>query len=358
MQYSEGSCRYRVCVPQTEHAARGRRCGYVTSGQVMPDQISERRLQTFKNGLTLQLFLQRGPFWDAVRELRQRWQIDASPRIPMNASGKYFQLPGAQFQKPTKPDSELADPRLKPWLADLRALHNRVIPLEYEPTRTKHSSFVFWLPFLNQCVLFDPPPLMLRAFASAPTSMGIEHSVGSRSLFDRSTYSAMATNSPMVKWTDPEEILATERAFWRQVLHELAQRYLEPHGVELESALQEIWRETSLVQQHNETLNQLPRYNLIMVSTETTQDEVIRSFQTIAATRSSHSKGGRPAIDDLTAVECANRKQAGWTNRQISEHYGFPLRSDSYDRRRRSNVAAAHIKRGEAILNGREYSSE
>src|SRR5687768_3585175 len=42
----------------------------------------ELKARTFKDGLTAQLYLQRGVFWDAVRELRERRGITAERRLP------------------------------------------------------------------------------------------------------------------------------------------------------------------------------------------------------------------------------------------------------------------------------------
>ena len=54
-----------------------------------------------------------------------------------------------------------------------------------------------------------------------------------------------------------------------------------------------------------------------------------------------HPKGGRPARDPLTAVECAFlHDRYGWTYEQLAERYGW----------QDSTLASKYLKDGRAIL--------
>src|SRR5215211_3943210 len=53
----------------------------------------EQKARAFKDGLTAQLYVQKGMFWDAVRELRERRGITVERRLPPsgdNVSGLIF----------------------------------------------------------------------------------------------------------------------------------------------------------------------------------------------------------------------------------------------------------------------------
>ena len=43
---------------------------------------TEGQLITIKRGLVEQLYLQRGPFWEAIRDMRSRWGIVAVANVP------------------------------------------------------------------------------------------------------------------------------------------------------------------------------------------------------------------------------------------------------------------------------------
>jgi hypothetical protein len=51
------------------------------------------RLRRLRHELVLQLYLRRDPMWDAIRDVRDRWNISAEMRIPPPAVG-YLSLEG------------------------------------------------------------------------------------------------------------------------------------------------------------------------------------------------------------------------------------------------------------------------
>jgi hypothetical protein len=325
----------------------------------------ELRLQIFKNDSTLQLFLRNGPFWNAVNNVRKLWRIEAFPGIARGRED--LEVFGTRMPEPGEIATDPAVQIRLIWEISLSVLHNEVIPLEHIPFGSRRVSVLMWHEFLAQCVLFDPPPFQLLDYAKTGTSMAIGLSmVDPNSLIDSSVKlspsssqsSELVVNPPLVQWVEPNAALLIERNYWNQVLGEIARRHLAPQGIELETVLQEIKQETSFVGEHAVALASLPLHDLILVSPQTTQDEVTSAFRMIADLRPARARVGRSPIDDLTAVECANRKRTGWTYVQISEHYGFPMSSDSYDKQRRANSAISHVKRGETILSRRENSSE
>jgi hypothetical protein len=330
--------------------------------------ISQRelKLQKVRKDLTLELFLRCGPFWEAVREERERWHID-EPRKYVPVRQEDLELIGARTPQPGEDNSGPAVERWYGWGYSLIALHDRAIPSDIWPFRVSGFSFLAWDSFLAQCLLFDPPPLQLLEFAHVELAGAAgQRAVESDSFSGTSarTHSesirsrTVPVHPALVHWADADEAMRVEQALWSGVLDELAQRFLIPQGIDLDVVLQEIYEETTLWQDYGEAVLNIPTDVLIAVSSGTTQEDVVSAFQVLAAHRSRPAKGGRPPVDDLMAVECANRKRAGWTYRQISDHYGFPMSPDSYDKKRRANSAIALVKRGEDLIRSRENSSE
>jgi hypothetical protein len=55
-----------------------------------PDRLSssaEGRLRQLRGDLILQLFMKRGPLWDAVQDVRERWNIVAKVQLPPSVMG-------------------------------------------------------------------------------------------------------------------------------------------------------------------------------------------------------------------------------------------------------------------------------
>ena len=86
----------------------------------------ELKARAFKDGLTVQLYLQRGVFWDAVRELRERRVITAERRLP--PSGENI---GGLIVPDTSSDDDFF--RLyDEWTADLRHIEQRCVPARFQ----------------------------------------------------------------------------------------------------------------------------------------------------------------------------------------------------------------------------------
>jgi hypothetical protein len=111
----------------------------------------ELKARVFKNGLTAQLYLQRGVFWDAVRDLREQWGITAERGLPPsgeNVSGLIFP------DTPSKGDFL----RLyEEWTAALRRIEQRCVPARFRESAE-------WRDFISACVLFDPTLEDLETF--------------------------------------------------------------------------------------------------------------------------------------------------------------------------------------------------
>ncbi|MDQ3539738.1 MAG: hypothetical protein M3440_03545, partial [Chloroflexota bacterium] len=165
-------------------------------------------------------------------------------------------------------------------------------------------------------------------------------------------------NPPVLDQPDPEALLERERWLWTEVIAELGRRYLAPHGVDIDTVTEEILDDLGLLEQYAVRGAAVPLRQLIAVEPSTTEEDVRHAFRMIAATQPQRPKGGRPPIDPLVAVQCAIWKRRGWTDPTIAERFNWSLRSDSYDRKRRSNPVIDHVKRGNQILAGRKNPAE
>jgi hypothetical protein len=126
--------------------------------------------------LVLQLARTSGPFWDAVADVRARWDITAVNEIPPGSQGVY--LPEACEEIGTIDPDDYSPRALEisaayeNWEAELFWLHESVIPQQFRignsgPDPLISQSFQHWARFLSACVLFDPPSEALVAFADA-----------------------------------------------------------------------------------------------------------------------------------------------------------------------------------------------
>ena len=63
-----------------------------------------RRLRRLRHELVLQLYLRRDPLWEAIRDVRDRWNISAEVRLPPPVVG-YLSLEGMIAATGVSPDS-------------------------------------------------------------------------------------------------------------------------------------------------------------------------------------------------------------------------------------------------------------
>jgi hypothetical protein len=219
-----------------------------------------------------------------------------------------------------------------------------------------------WSRFLASCVLFDPPEADLLAFAAANDPPLISYSTYPG--FDVQAATSRPpvkdipsmVNPPIVFEQEPGAVEAVETWYWTQIIEELARRYL-PEGVTLSDAMREIDHDLNLSDRYVERFAAISGRELIVVDPDTTEEDVRGAFRLIAASHRGRSKGGRPPLDALVAVQCALLKRQGLSDLDIAERFGWPLRRDSYDKRRRSNAVINHVKLGHEILARRKNPS-
>ena len=324
---------------------------------------ADRRLQSLKREITLQIYLKDGPFWDAIRALRERWKIQPEVRVPGDGDRRLPPIYDRVDLDALEEAVRLAVTR--PWYLDLAKLHDAIVPPELQVRASRRISLASWSTFLAACVLCDPPETELLEFAALGHLPSVSFGNLPLANVNIETWTVDSTpdtpamfNPPIVDHPDPRVAVRHERWLWREVIAELGRRYLAPHGIDVDAVVQAILHEQGLLEAYLVRGAAIPLQKLIAVESSTTEEDVHRAIQMIAATQPERSKGGRPPIDPLVAVQCAVLKRQGWTDRAIAERFNWSLRPDSYDQRRRSNQVVDHVKRGREILAGRKNPAE
>jgi hypothetical protein len=112
-----------------------------------PDKSNQRRIEEIegiKFDFVLQLYLQHGPFWEAVKEVRDRRNITPS-----------YQIPPPDFNS-----------RLAEYDDEALRLQDKFVPERFR----RRFTFTFdWLGFLEACLLYHPPkwpPEVVYEFAA------------------------------------------------------------------------------------------------------------------------------------------------------------------------------------------------
>jgi hypothetical protein len=124
---------------------------------------AEGRIRGLKRDLVLQLFFQRGPFWDGVLSLRSAWGITARRGMPSKEdSGTYCPIDLALEKPAPYKATKALGTFFDRWDDALRPLRDRFVPdgLRRGPA---------WDEFLGACVMCDPPGDYLAEFAEFGT---------------------------------------------------------------------------------------------------------------------------------------------------------------------------------------------
>jgi hypothetical protein len=300
-----------------------------------PDPPGEElKARAFKDGLTAQLYLQRGIFWDAVRELRERRGITAETGLPPsgeNVAGLIFP------ETPSKGDFLR---RYDEWTADLRRIEQRCVPARFRESAE-------WSEFISACVLFDPPLEDLDTFT--------RH--GDLRYINREAHGARGERAPMramapLRWAIADEKAFEEVHFWlfERVLEELGERYLEPAGIDLEESLDEILDTTKLNKLYHAKKNSLRREWHIVASDGVNANDIKKAADRIPAVREARSSGGRASRNPVAAIQCAafyDDDSAGvgapksTKRRLLAEQYALP-----------ENEVKHYVKFGRGLISG------
>ncbi len=300
-----------------------------------------------KRKLTLELFFDLGPIWEAIRDVRARWNIEPVPRLP--PGGRTVPCP-EWAPKPPRREEPLSEAQVDPWYRfwfgwerELISLRNRLIPDEFRRG-------LDWYAFLAACVLFDPPETALWEFASYGTwpPYGV---LPWEPPWDPDADTDTSHNVEVlpIKWLGDLEIVEeTQKRFWGSIVEEIGERYLKPQGLDVWTIVDQILEDTPRIlnERSDAWLRNQPR-PYIEVDENTTKERVVEAFQAITAGQKTRPLTGRGRRDPLIAVETSIlRDQHGRSYEQLAERYGWedPTRASKYIARGREIRAAVGQK--------------
>jgi hypothetical protein len=291
------------------------------------------RLEALRQRLVLDLYMKRGAFWDRVRDIRTRWEVNAvraiPPANPTEPDG--IHLPD---DCPPRPDWEkiLRDPMceeawsafVQRWHLELVDLHDAVIPHDY---RYREGTELEWEAFLSACVLFDPPVPGLEEFARASAGP-LRLDVPPNRQGKRPRY--VMQQSPIVYLRDAERAERATEALYLGAIEDLIEKYVKPAGHDPQKVLNDVLfdspqaleRREKWAKASSEDANPVRPY--VDVRRHTTEQDVRGAWQMIRAGQERLAKDGRPRRGLLRDVECAILHDShGWTYEHIAEHYGW-----------------------------------
>ena len=292
---------------------------------------ADEGLRRLRGDLILQLFMRRGPLWEAVRNVRDRWNITPKVQLPPPVVG--WLLPeGAPERDYSKEYAEY----LRQWDEEMSAIRVKVTP---KPSVTTDDFFDYelkmsWIHFLSACVIYDPPDNQLIEFASyrnpKPTYLP-----DGRFPPDRGNLKGLPEMvDPPIKslW----ELTEVRDWFWKRVLDHIGERYLEPQGVDVETLLEAVMLDIpGLHEEHSEKYKQYSTHYYIEVDESTILDDVKNAFRMIRSVQKERPKAVRLPRDRLTAVQCAllharhnqadpeDKRRRRWTHVKLADHFGL-----------------------------------
>ena len=307
---------------------------------------ARKRLRRLRHELVLQLYLRRDPLWDAIRDVRDRWNISAEVRLPPPVEG-HLSLKGP----PAHQDRGYAKHAFS-WHEEMSAIWAKVDPEPRLPT-SDYSDLqleLSWGDFLSACVLYDPPEDQLVEFASygalettvltggrLPTKANLE---GLPEMVDPPVRSLFAL-SKVRDW------------YWHRILNYIGEKYLEPQGVDvgafLDNALSYI---PGLEEEYREKAERYSKRYYIGVDDYTSFEDVQRAFHMIRKVQP--QKGTKRSRDPLVAVQCAilhdrhngrdpeDRRRRRWSYTKLADNFGLSS----------ARVASDYVALGQEILSG------
>lgn len=322
------------------------------------ESSAERRLRTFRRGLTLELYTRRGRFWEMVRWTREYTGTEPGQRMPPSLDPGRVHLP--QQLKPVDRERTAAQTQgLQEWMVLLNSLHDAAVPKDLQFDTQRSPSLVFWMGFLSACVLFDPPPDDLLGFA--------DHAVAAYGDFvNPLNPSAEADGDPLmlappirflVSPDDIEEIvhrrIAKEALRLREIhehLIELLHGKLARFGVDVRELAYSVEFDWGIHKEAAPTPG-LPFRPYIAVDEHTTEADVRNAFRLMAAALPKRPKATKPKREPLLCLQCAIwYDQCGWSQPRIAERMEWAVQRPA-GAKARSETVRQYVAEGRVILN-------
>lgn len=330
----------------------------------------EGDLKKRRDALVVQLHDQRGAFWEDVRALRVEWSVTPFRCLPLDDHMTYWNGQSFHFPVVGRPPAQSLTEVWEvsgTWLRDIRRLYERHVPAAerrndlslpgsfeefmllptFEPRRTGGDLFTdHWAPFLSACVVFDPPPDRLSAFADRfrldPESLV-------KAWRDRRPDGGARIAPPgMVFVRDPDAVEQAEQAYWQGLIVRVALA-LEPRGVDLLAELKNVIETDS-------TWREERRAREASIPVRTYADPMRAANERVwkkLRTPLKRGKSGRPQLSEAAVAEVVALKQSGLTVPEVAKRLGHKVSKDDHDRSRLS-YPVRYRRRKQATERARE----
>jgi len=285
--------------------------------------------------LLVEHFLRRGDYWEAIKGLRERWDIVPSMAIPPEESR--VKNP---FQKSEEMSEEELKKLLRRWSLDVSSVSRRFFPKRFGAMSPGNR-------FVTSCAFYDPPRDNLFGFwQAAATSPGLQLPEGWETRKDEPLIAM--SGLPVKKLPDPGRVAGAFRIYYEGIIRELGKRHLSPRGLDVEELVEDVLRSNPKLSNNLEArLRQSDEEaaQYIEVNDYTTKDDVVRAHKFITQFRESLT-GGSHGRSRLVAVQYAIlQDEYGWTRKQIAEQYEEGQTDKTFLRR-----LGDHVKYGRKIL--------
>jgi hypothetical protein len=294
-----------------------------------------REIKKLKHELVLQLYYQNGPFWEAVREVRERWDIEPFTSHPTHAVESEV-LPEGMPSQPPPPSSgdEYKEwfGTYKSWIKDLEKIAREAI----QPTYIGEKFRPDWGSFISVCVLYQPS---VSGDASEPKLLEFADIGGpwmeSLPLKPDKDYPGgplMAEKAPIRVMGDPAEEVRVENRCHNAVLQAVWELYLKPLGVTLDGILAEDHKAyPEIEQERSEGLshNKDTQTYWIKVDNDVRVKDIENHYLSMI-TESQEERPGKdgPRVSRLECVECAVlARHHNWSQDQLMRRYSYPSES-------------------------------
>lgn len=336
------------------------------------------RLKRVKRDLVLDLFLQRGMFWKLIKNLREKRKITPTVELPSQPE------PNKPWQRLMNllPSCAPAPPEYNPfdhslpqdlrekaeaqyearytfkfaWWKDLDDIMRRVVPRQCQGDENyKLQELQDWREFFAACTLYDPPDKDLPTFAAYHDPQAYMTSNPDETSWYEQKRFVFMTLPPVKFLQDPLAAEENEARHWEHIIEEIGKRHLEPLGLDIHEMLIDVVRNCpEIFEEKMQRDRENKRRCYIEVDEHTRRDEVDGAFRMLVSQRGNKNPGGRPPIDDLTAVQCAvlyddhngidpeDRRFRLWTYKKLATKF-----SDLGVKNERS--AEEHVKRGREL---------
>lgn len=280
------------------------------------DSRAARELERLVKDLILDLYLQDGPFWEAIQALRTRWRVSPQVGVPPQEWQRYFHPPGTPEESTVEERMELS----ARWEEDLRAIRDRFIPDRFK-ARQEHQRR--WREFISRCALFQPPGDDLFGFyLSCGAAPWVDLPEGWEGARDQELVAM--TEAPIERLRDADRVEAAWQDYHETLIAKLGE-HLKPAGIDVGEAISDVLESNSALEDRlREKLQEIEddRLPYLRPDEYTTKDDVVHAFQLLARSQESRPKTGRGQRDRLIAVQYAVlHDEYGWTFRQIAERY-------------------------------------